>query len=122
MASPPFPTVGRVYDATHHRTVDGDTVDVIEFRPVRLRLLGVDTPERSDHGPWASATAFTRQFMAATQTYRVQTATKDAFGRELAWVWDSTGRSLNDALIDNGHAEVYAAEKMIAAALAGEKV
>lgn len=123
MAAPPYPQVGRVYDGTHHKTVDGDTFDLIEFRPIRIRLLGVDTPERSAGTPFWNARNYTASFLSSVYSpYRVQTAAKDSFGRELAWVWDSAGRSLNDALLAEGFAEPYAAEAMLQAAAQGERV
>jgi endonuclease YncB( thermonuclease family) len=126
MSAPPFPSGAiRVYDAGPVRVVDGDTIDVIEWRPIRLRLLGVDTPERSDRAKWEEATKFTEAWIVSAQergNVRVQTAAKDAFGRELAWVWDTMGSSLNDDLILGGVAEPYRPSDMIQAALDGREV
>ncbi len=123
MNTPEFPQVGRVYDAHLHRTIDGDTIDVVEFRPVRLRLLGVDTPETSEGISRLNAKNFTHAFCSSPyQPLRIQTATKDNFGRELAWVWDASGTSLNDALLEHGYAEEYGATVMIQAAMSGQQV
>ena len=113
--APPFPQAGLVYDAHHFRTIDGDTIDVIPFRVVRLRLLGTDTPERKEGVPYVEATRFTDAFCKAMPgPLRIATQTKDAFGRELAWVWDAGQNSLNDALIASGHAQPFTMAQILA--------
>lgn len=101
------------------RVVDGDTLDVridCGFHistTQRLRLLGVDTPERSDPG-WAEATAFTAAYCPVGRKVIIETEKSDSFGRYLAKVTPVDEQdgvasgSVNDALLSSGHAVPYA--------------
>lgn len=98
------------------RVVDGDTVvaQVGGSGPrVRVRLLGVDTPETVKPGtPVAcyghEASAFTtalltgRTLLAAYQDERV-----DDFGRQLWDLWLPDGRSVQALLVASGAARAY---------------
>jgi micrococcal nuclease len=115
--------------------VDGDTVDVdvdlgygmvlqsARHRPIRVRLLGVDCPEKKDgYGPWSAARQFTvgwdytrdpdtdneEQFRWEKRWYltiRTVKDPKDSFGRYLATIWAvSDGSCLNEELVKAGHA------------------
>jgi endonuclease YncB( thermonuclease family) len=67
------------------RAIDGDTIEmIVRGYPVRIRLLGIDTPERGEAG-WAQAKAE----MAGKLANRPIKCTigprpRDAFGRILA--------------------------------------
>lgn len=113
-----LPGPGARVDAEVDRVVDGDTVDVAlgGGDVVRVRLLGIDTPEAAIpdkppecFGPEAAERA--RHLLPVGA--RVELATDprgedvDDFGRVLAYV-DRDGRSVNEALIRSGHAEVFA--------------
>ncbi len=87
------------------RVVDGDTLLLEDG--VRVRLLGVDTPEtkRPDHpvepfGPEASA--FTREFIGSRPiTLQYDRERRDRFGRVLAYVFVGD-QLLNEELIRAG--------------------
>jgi endonuclease YncB( thermonuclease family) len=101
-----FSKAGRVT-----RVVDGDTVDVRldGGRAERVRVLGIDTPERGDCGS-AAATAATRQLAGGRHVTLVGDATQDTrdrYGRLLAYVWLPGGRDLGYRLVATGHARVY---------------
>lgn len=109
------------YRAHVTNVVDGDTIDVVtdlgfgmDGLVMRLRLLGVDTPERADYEQWLSAKDFTQSWCAAhvdAKGWLVITTIKnthdrdkaDSFGRYLAVVWsmDKTA-NLNEELIAKG--------------------
>lgn len=100
------------YAVTVHRVVDGDTIDLevdVGFyltTVIRVRLLGVDTPERGQAG-WADATAFTTRWLAARGgRLRATTVKTDSFGRWLADIYAGT-EHLGPALLDAGHARPY---------------
>jgi micrococcal nuclease len=91
--------------------VDGDTlqVELDGGRTERVRLIGVDTPER---GRCFAATA-TRTARALADDRRVllqgdrTQATRDRYGRLLAYVWIQGARDLGYQLLARGVAKVY---------------
>jgi micrococcal nuclease len=79
------------YKADINNVVDGDTVDALidlgmsTFSQQRLRLLGIDTPERGEDG-FDEA----RTFMVETVLGRevvIKTVKKDSFGRWIAEIF-----------------------------------
>jgi micrococcal nuclease len=90
------------------RVVDGDTLLLDEG--VRVRLLGVNTPELEHDGQpeqplGKEAAAFTRDFIGARKvTLEYDRERVDDYGRTLAYVYVD-GRMLNEALIEAGLSE-----------------
>lgn len=112
--------VDYIYDATVLRIIDGDTIDVairwdIGFKIVaetkqRLRLAGINAPEV--RGPERPAGLAATQWLAihlpVGSTVKLQTLKDpDAFGRYIATLWhdDYPDKTLNDAMVEAGHAE-----------------
>ena len=98
------------------RVVDGDTIDLVIdvgfrlYTAQRIRLLGIDTPERGQQG-WAEATAFVKNWV---DTYngklRIETFKADSFGRWLGYVYARTEdgvQSLTNDLMASGLAKAY---------------
>jgi endonuclease YncB( thermonuclease family) len=91
--------------------VDGDTLDVRldGGRVERVRLIGIDAPETGD----CDAAAATDAARALADGRRVALvgdptqATRDRYGRLLAYVWLPGGRDLGFQLLAAGHARVY---------------
>ena len=92
------------------RIVDGDTIDVrIGTKSDRIRVLGIDTPERGR--------CFSNQATAETKrlalTKRVQLVTdpsqalRDRYGRLLAYVVLPGSHDVGQALVAGGFARVY---------------
>lgn len=112
------------YRATSVNVVDGDTIDVVidlgfglDGLLVRMRLFGIDTPEKTGATKAAgnAATEFTKKWLLANadQDGHVLVVTvrdhsgrdkHDSFGRYLALIWsmDKTA-NLNEALIASGN-------------------
>jgi micrococcal nuclease len=95
---------------TVSRVVDGDTVDVrlTSGRTERIRLIGIDTPERGRCDA-AKATTFARtlaQGRAAVLQGDATQATRDRYGRLLAYVWIG-GHDLGYRQLARGLAKVY---------------
>lgn len=93
---------GRVVHIT-----DGDTVTVLtpDNTQVKVRLYGIDTPEkRQPFG--ARATEFARE-MAALHDVDVRETDRDRYGRTVGIVTLPDGRTLNAELIRAGLAWVY---------------
>ena len=116
-----MPEHAYVYRARPERVIDGDTICLVidagfglwvagGHGGARVRLLGVDTPERNEPG-WDAARAFTSAWLFATGGNEwplvIQTVKADNFGRYLGDIWRVTdGRHLNRDLIEAGHARV----------------
>ncbi len=93
--------------ATVVRIIDGDTIDVsFDNQKYRIRLIGVDTPERNEKG-YALATQFTMDHCPKGSTVYLESDVNDTdkYGRLLRYVWltpapkDFTVDSLNGQLL-----------------------
>ena len=105
-----------LYNAFVKNVVDGDTIDVdidlgfeVKFT-TRLRLNGVDTPERNDKDPVIreaanKATEYVKS-MILGKWVTLESFKKDKFGRYLADIYIG-GVCLNQSLITEGHAVAY---------------
>ena len=95
------------------RVVDGDTfVAELAIWPKvvvteHVRVLGVDSPERSDVARWQAAAAFTKGWLADAGAVAVTVCKLDSFGRVLGKVTSQTKGELAAALILAGHGVVY---------------
>ena len=85
------------------KVVDGDTLDTSVGR---VRFFGIDTPEKGDQC-FQEATNFTR--IAAGDKVRLETGPRrtDSYGRRLAYVYDSSGDSIDAQLISGGFAVAW---------------
>ena len=85
------------------RVIDGDTLDTSVGR---VRFFGVDTPERGNPC-FQEATNFTR--MTAGDKVRLETGPRrsDSYGRRLAYVYESSGDSIDAQLISEGFAVAW---------------
>jgi endonuclease YncB( thermonuclease family) len=91
--------------------VDGDTLDVrlTSGKTERIRLIGIDTPERGVCY-FSQATARARQLAMSKQVVLrgdPTQDTRDRYGRLLAYVWLPGGKDLGYQLISGGFAKVY---------------
>lgn len=90
--------------------VDGDTIDVdidvgFDFSTVqRLRLEGIDTPERNEPG-YGTAKQFVIDKCYGREI-QVVTYKKDSFGRWISTVFVD-GENLNELLLQKGLAVVF---------------
>jgi micrococcal nuclease len=109
------------YRAQVVRWVDGDTVDLlvdlgftVQVRQ-RFRLLGIDTPEvnrKASREAGKAATAFAAGLAPVGAEVLVRSYKTGKFGRWLAEVLPLDGdgeplQSVNDALLQAGHARRY---------------
>jgi micrococcal nuclease len=110
-ASPAAPSGTFDFRGTVTHIVDGDTLDVrlASGKLERIRVIGIDTPERGDCY-FAKATERTRQLaMSKPVVLRGDPTqdTRDRYGRLLAYVWIPGGKDLGYQLIAGGFAKVY---------------
>jgi endonuclease YncB( thermonuclease family) len=89
------------------RVVDGDTVDVTSGDySVRVRLYGVDAPERSQAGG-TEAVTFT-EALVLNKAVAVIERDIDRYGRVVGTIALPDGRTLNDELLRAGMGRWYA--------------
>lgn len=98
------------------KVVDGDTIWVDRSgQRVKVRLIGLNTPETKDRrvgvqcfGKEASQRA--TQLLDRQSVYLEHDSTQDSsdrYGRELAYVWTTTGMLVNLAMILDGFGHEY---------------
>ncbi|MDG0868088.1 thermonuclease family protein [Candidatus Lucifugimonas marina] len=83
--------------------VDGDTLDTTVGR---VRLFGVDTPERGETC-FTEATDFTRLLVGNQIRIENGPRLEDSFGRRLAYVYDASGNSIDVQLVAGGLATAW---------------
>ncbi len=85
------------------KVIDGDTLDTSVGR---VRFFGIDTPEKGDQC-FQEATNFTR--IAAGSKVRIENGPRqtDSYGRRLAYVYESSGDSIDAQLISGGFAVAW---------------
>ena len=86
------------------RIIDGDTLDLTDG--TRVRLYGVDTPERGEDC-YAEATDRLRQLAGSKVRLENGPRATDSFGRRLAYAYTDIGHSIDVILIGDGLAEAW---------------
>ena len=110
------------------KVVDGDTIDVdidlgfdISFTS-RVRLAGIDTPEsrtadKMEKALGLEAKDYLKKSIDAAKTVVIKTEKMDSsekYGRILGWVFlDGAETSINQKMIDDGHAWGYMGETKV---------
>ena len=101
------------YKAKILRVVDGDTVDAIVDLGChvqiteRLRLLGVDAPEKRKPTKEAgdAATDYLRELIEGKQVaIKTELDKSGKYGRLLATIYLDDGKNVNDLMVTSGHA------------------
>ncbi|MFZ5639382.1 MAG: thermonuclease family protein [Bacillota bacterium] len=105
------PPAGRAAEegewVTVARVVDGDTF--VTGDRVRVRLIGVDTPEITKrHEPYGQeAAAFARDRLEGQRVWLEFDVEKaDKYGRTLAYVYLADGTFFNALLLEEGYAQI----------------
>jgi micrococcal nuclease len=85
---------------------DGDTIKVFnaEQGQVKIRLYGIDTPEKGQ--PYGKAAGKHLASLIAGARVEVESVTKDRYGRTVGIVWDSEA-NINQEMVRSGYAWVY---------------
>ena len=91
---------GRIVGVT-----DGDTIKIVtDEKQVKIRLYGIDTPEKKqDFGQ--AATRFIKSLLSPVVT--VEEKDIDRYGRTVGVVYSSTGTNVNEEMVKSGFAWVY---------------
>ncbi len=88
-----------------NRVIDGDTIDVLlSSGMIRVRLQGVDAPERDQPGGAAATTWLTQQLR--DQQVLLEPVSQDQYDRMVAVV-HLQDRNINRELVQTGHAWAY---------------
>lgn len=115
-ATSTFTGADGIEEVTLYQAVDGDTIHVTDKAGtiLKLRFLGVDTPESTSKvEPWGmAASKFTKNIVKTCNSLVIQSeggaATTDNYGRYLTWVWYQANagddyKLLNLELVQNGY-------------------
>jgi micrococcal nuclease len=87
------------------RVIDGDTIDVLlTTGRIRVRLHGIDAPERDQPGGAASTSWLTGQLV--DQQVMLEPVSQDQYDRMIAVVFLQK-RNINRELVKTGHAWAY---------------
>jgi micrococcal nuclease len=87
--------------------IDGDTFDaLVDGSEERVRLFGVDTPERGDPC-YREATDALARLIGGDVRLRADARNRDSNGRLLRYVYTPEGRSIDAALISDGMAVAW---------------
>ncbi len=88
------------------RVADGDTLTCADG--TRVRLIGIDSPERSQGEAFTAARRALLALAPVGDTVRLErdVAATDQYGRRLAWIW-ADGRLVNEVLVRDGWAVLY---------------
>jgi len=88
------------------KITDGDTIQVLhDGKPERIRLVGIDCPERGE--PYSEQATQLTSDLAANQTVTIRPETTDRYGRTVAAVILPDGRDLSQELLRAGMAIWY---------------
>ncbi len=92
---------------TIERVIDGDTV-VCEEGGIRVRLLTIDAPERTQEPYGRAATEYLSALAPPGTVVRMEYDVRplDRYGRALAYLWLFDGRMLNELMVRAGYAVV----------------
>lgn len=94
-----------VLSGTVIRVVDGDTIDVqLDSGPIRVRLNGIDTPERGQ--PWGEDAKSALTNLVMSKRVDLEPFEQDRYDRLIATVFVGT-MDVNAELVRRGHAWAY---------------
>jgi len=101
-----FALPASAWQGTVARVVDGDTVNVVTDggSGVRVRLYGIDCPERKQPGG-KGATDYVKSVIG--RVVDVEEIDRDRYGRSVAIVTTAGGHTLNRMILEQGWAWVY---------------
>ena len=85
---------------------DGDTIKVFnaEKGQVKIRLYGIDTPEKAQ--PYGKSAGKYLASLIAGAVVEVESVTKDRYGRTVGIVWNGE-TNINQDMVRSGYAWVY---------------
>jgi endonuclease YncB( thermonuclease family) len=105
LLAPVAASAGEVLEGRVTAVLDGDTLEVrVGSEPVRVRVAGIDTPERGQ--PWASRSKQALSERVFGKEVRIIEVDRDAYGRTVGEVY-ADDVCVGCELVRDGHAWVY---------------
>ena len=92
------------YNATISEIIDGDTVELENGE--RVRLLGINTPEKGEICDLEAKDFLEQQVLGKEITLEVGKSNRDKYNRQLRYLWDNN-KLINAELVKEGLAHVY---------------
>lgn len=84
---------------------DGDTIKVmVDTREMKVRLYGIDAPEKGQ--PYGQASTTVMKHLTTGRNITVRTMDQDRYGRTVALVY-ADGICVNEAMVRSGNAWLY---------------
>jgi micrococcal nuclease len=113
-------TDAQTYEGSRFRVVevnDGDTISIkvnsflgVTTKIERLRLIGIDAPELKQE-PWGRISKrYLKKLISESDwviSVEFDIEKRDKYGRLLGYVWDKTGRLINEKMLEDGYAVLY---------------
>jgi micrococcal nuclease len=101
-----FPLTAHAWMAKVVSVTDGDTIKVyhVEQGQVKIRLYGIDTPEKAQ--PYGKAAGKHLVSLIAGATVDIESVATDRYGRTVGIISDS-GTNINQQMVQAGYAWVY---------------
>ena len=101
-----WPFAAHAWMAKVVSVTDGDTIKVytVDQGQVKIRLYGIDTPEKGQ--PYGKAAGKYLASLIAGAIVEVETVTTDRYGRTVGIVWDDD-TNINQQMVQAGYAWVY---------------
>jgi endonuclease YncB( thermonuclease family) len=101
-------SAGDVSQGQVERVIDGDTISVLTtgYERLRVRLYGIDTPERGQ--AWGAEATAALRGMVDGREVELDVLDVDRYSRQVAVVTTAgQGENINLRLVQEGHAWVY---------------
>lgn len=97
---------GDVVTGTVNRVVDGDTLHaVVDGKEIKVRLAGIDAPERKQ--PYGAKSTAALSSLTLGKTCSIEIEDTDRYGRKVSFVTCDSNVSANLAMVSQGNAWVY---------------
>lgn len=86
------------------KVYDGDTIKVIlNGRVEKVRLIGIDCPERDEKGYWQALNFTKRALLHKKVIIEYDQEKRDRYGRLLAYIFLENGKFINEEILKEGH-------------------
>ncbi len=86
------------------KVYDGDTIKVVLNKKIeKVRLIGIDCPERDEVGFWQALNFTKRLILHKKILIEYDEEKRDKYGRLLVYIFLEDGRFVNEEILKEGH-------------------